>query len=154
MIGILKQLSNLKEKITLKFKMILLIITLISIFLIIPPIFLNNFSKNLDFWSSLFNILYITGDILLIISCVLIIIILKNYQKGKIFISWLTFMFAPFFMLIANFIFAIFAERYVPGILCYAVMDIIWIIGFLFYSYSLFHIAITTKETREKFLKN
>jgi hypothetical protein len=123
------------------------------IFLIIPPIFLSNYSENLDFWSSLFNLLYTTGDILLIISCVLIALILKNYQKGKIFISWLTFMFAPIFMLIADFMFAVFPERYVSGMLCYVIMDMTWITGFLFYSYALFHIAITTKETREKFLK-
>lgn len=92
---------------------------------------------------------YGVGDLILIIFAVIIFMVTVGYQKGKLFIPWLSILIGFTLILVADILFAIFREDY-ENFTSVRNLDLGWISGFLLIGFGFFSIGSALREVRKK----
>lgn len=100
---------------------------------------------------NILGIAYDSGDILLLVSTLLAMMLVVEYRGGKLFSSWLYFLAGLALIFVTDLLMAIYAEPYKAGVWLYRQMDILRIAGYLFVAYSLFSIWFIIKDFEKKF---
>lgn len=103
-----------------------------------------------SFWENTFSIGYGLADAVLIIMLLWILMIIHSYQKAKFAMPWNYMLLGMVFTIMADILYALYYEPYEDGIRIYQFMDMLWIIGFLFFAQSFFKFRETIVEAQNR----
>lgn len=92
---------------------------------------------------------YGIGDLILIIFTAIIFMVAIGYQKGKLFLPWLSILIGFSLILVSDIMFAVFRGDY-ENFTSIRNIDLGWISGFLLIGYGFFSIGNALKEVRKK----
>ena len=112
------------------------------------------YDPSTDGLSNMFSIFYGVGDLFLLIVSALIVFIIWDYRKGKLFLPWLFILLGFFSILVADIIFSIYEKEYIEGSGGIIKIDLLWTGGYLLLATGFSLIAISLKEMRLKILEN
>ena len=153
LIGLIKEIKTGKIEWTPKSRAVILIISLLLTLVVIYFGIYLAYDLEATFLENSIAIFYGIGDIALIIATMLVLMLALEYKEGKLFFCWLYFFIGMALTLIADILFAIYTEPYEAGIGLYYNIDLIWILGYLFFAYSLFTAGFVIREIPKSFLE-
>lgn len=147
--AIIKELINRKVTLTLYRELISLAVIITLGFMLGYTLY-QNFISDSQTFSSMIGIGYGVGDFLLLAIFIYIIFLAFDYEGGKLFKAWLMMFLGLTSFFAADLLFAIYHELYDQRIFTYRLIDLVWIIGYLFLAYGFFNFWFLTKEMGEK----
>lgn len=85
-------------------------------------------------WENVFSIAYGIADLILIAIILLILMIVRSYQKGKFTMPWTYILLGMIFTIFADLLYALYYVPYEEGVHLYQLIDLGWIFSFLFFA--------------------
>ncbi|MBD3310937.1 MAG: hypothetical protein GF349_00370 [Candidatus Magasanikbacteria bacterium] len=151
-VGFLKEYRlSLAEK-TKKIKWFNFMPLLILVLFFVYMLFYLSQVENNDFFEEVIGASYYFADLILAGVLVFIMVTIKKYSQGRILLAWIYISVGMVAHFIADLLFSFMTEAYEQSIPVYTVIDMIWIIGFLFFACGLFTMGLVVKEVREKLI--
>lgn len=149
-IGLLKKI--LSESPVLSFKKSGLIIALGIIFVGLFSYFsiYSSYDPQGNFWQNIFLMSNGIGDMILLLTLLFILVIVFEYEKGKMAYPWLLLAFSFFSMLAADLFYAIYVVQYDEVLFLKAAIDTMWIFSYVLFSFSMFRMVSIVREKQEE----
>ncbi len=151
-IGLLKKI--LQERVSFSFKKNWPFILLAIVFIVLFS-YLSIFSSYNAEESMLKNIILVSygiGDLILTVSCLFILVIVFEYEGGKMSYPWLILNMSFLIMLVADLLYAIYPDEYETFIYLRAILDTFWIASYVFFALAMFRLISIVKE-KQQFLE-
>lgn len=103
---------------------------------------------------TIINLLYAGGDAVLAIMAVFILIMVLEYQKGKMFLPWLYIFIGIFLSYIGDIFYSFYSHQYEQGLKLFKDIDLIYVASYLFFAYGFFSIDYLILQAQKKIKEN
>jgi hypothetical protein len=153
-IGFIKIALITKIKLTQKKMLIALVCMLLLSLVVVYFSIIPAYSPTEKFLNNAVAVGYGIGDLFIISAAFLLLSILFEYQKGKLFGAWIFVLIGLFCTFGADIIYAIHQSAYENGDPLYRKLDLIWIAGYLFIAYGFYSIGDIITQAQDKILKH
>jgi hypothetical protein len=108
------------------------------------------FNINKDSGDQLISLIFGFGDILVFVSIFFLLLMVRTYQKGRIFIPWLTLMASVILMIIGDIVLGVFTKNHQDTNLLRLIISNIWIIACLFVGYGAISLGCIIQQKQEE----
>lgn len=103
--------------------------------------------------NNIIAISYGIGDLLLIITNLIVLVLAWEFRSGRLSIIWITFFVSFIFQLIADILFAIYQGAYQAQIPLYRnSLDELWMLSYLIFTIGIFDFGFSVLEARKKII--
>jgi hypothetical protein len=97
------------------------------------------YSGEASLYENIFSIAYGVGDLIIIGTALLLILVVWEFRHGKVFIPWALFFLALVMVLLADIYFSIYEDFYENKIFPYfQIADSLWILSYIFFASAFF----------------
>ncbi len=156
LLGLIKEIKIYGVKLQIENKLLVLLGSLLIITLaIIIGYFdiLKAYDSSAPLLNNLIAMGYGVGDFILIIPTFYILRLVMDLKGGQLFYPWMMIMFALFFIMAGDVLFALFNTQYKQYIPAYTLIDLTFIAGYLLFAYSFYFIGSTVEQIPDSKLK-
>lgn len=151
-IGVFNEITALKIEWKIRNLVAMFFPSVIAVFLFGYLVYSRTYNPDLSFLINAINIFYSIADSFLIIIIFLILLIVLEYQKGKLFLPWLTILIGMLVLLLGDIFFSLYSDQY-GKIIYYQRIDLLWSAGYMLIGYGIFLIGYAINEVQVSFLK-
>jgi hypothetical protein len=148
-IGLLKKILQERVSFSLKKNWPFILLAVVFVVLFSYLSIFSSYDPQDDFLKNLILISYGIGDLILTISCLFILVIVFEYEGGKMSYPWLILNMSFLIMLITDLFYAIYPDEYESIVYIKVILDTCWMLSYMLFSLAMLRSILIVKEHQQ-----